>query len=329
MNIPPDSFVRVQAEDLRRFGTELGEAAGLPADRAALLARLLVDNDLRGVVSHGSEQLATYARLFRDGRLNPQPEVRVVRETSSSLLVDGDGSLGYFPAHDGTQLLIEKLKTADIAILMTRNHGHFGAAGLYSRMTLEHDLLSFVTSGHQLLLTPGDSIYTAAGGSPMSFSAPTLTEDPLVLDFGAVHDLYEDSPHRDTIAALAPGFVHRAIGMGTVCQSWGGFLAGIPLDTDRVDRVFSGANQGSMVIAFNIALFLEPARFKEEMDRYVRAVRALAPLVEGQQSYLPGGLEAARTRTYEVEGIPVGEVHQDKLESVAAEFGVMVPWGQG
>lgn len=326
MNIPPDSCVRVAAADLRTFGSALGVAAGLELERADLLATLLVDNDLRGVRSHGTEQLATYARLLRDGTLNSRPEVRVVRETSSSLLIDGDGGLGYFPAYTGTQSLIEKLRTADIAVLVTRNHGHFGAAGLYSRLTLDHDLLSFVTSGHQLNLAPGDPIYAAAGGSPMSFSAPTAVEDPLVLDFGAIHDLYPDSPHRDAIADLAPGVVHRAIGMGAICQSWGGFLAGVPLDPECADREFVGANQGSMVIAFRIDLFADPVAFKEEMDRYVRAVRELRPLVPGQGSYLPGGVEAARRRAYEVDGIPVGEVHQDKLEQAAAEFGLAVPW---
>ena len=326
MNIPPDSFIRVTAEEMELFATQLGTAAGLSEPYAQRLAQLLTGNDLRGVFSHGTEQLATYARLMRDGVLNKRPEISVVRETAASLLVDGDGGLGYFPAYEGTLRLIEKVETNDIAVLLTRNHGHFGAAGLYSRLTLEHDLLSFVTSGHQLQLAPGDSIYAAAGGSPMSFSAPTLEEDPLLLDFGAMHDLYAGSPYRDEIAAKTPGLVHRAIGMGAVCQSWGGLLAGVPIDPHRAQRTFEGANQGSMVIAFKISLFADPEEFKREMDSYVRAVRELEPFTEGQQTYLPGGIEADRQRRFTAEGIPVGERHQEKLETLAEEFGVSMPW---
>ena len=326
MNIPPESSVQVPAESLQEFASRLGQAAGLPPERAALLAQLLTANDLRGVFSHGTQQLATYARLVRDGVLNRAPHPRVVRETPSSLLVDGDGGLGYFAAHEGTARLVEKVATSDIAVLVTRNHGHFGAAGVYSRMTLEHDLLCFVTSGHQLQLAAGDPVYSAAGGSPMSFSAPTDREAPLVLDFGAMHDLYADSPHRDEIAGLAPGLVHRAIGLGAVCQAWGGFLAGVPLDPDRAGRSFSGANQGSMVIALKIDLFLPAEQFKAEMDAYVRAVRGLTPLAPGQSSYLPGGIEADRERSFRADGIPVGEEHRAQLEAVAAEFGVTVPW---
>ena len=65
----------------------------MPGERAALLAELLTANDLRGVLSHGTQQLATYVRLVRDGSLNPAPEPTVVRETANSLLVDGDGGL--------------------------------------------------------------------------------------------------------------------------------------------------------------------------------------------------------------------------------------------
>ncbi len=326
VNIPPDSFIRVSSLDLRAWATRLGEAAGLSTGRAALLAELLTANDLRGVFSHGTQQLATYARLLRDGVLNSSPAPTVVRETAASLLVDGDGGLGYFAAFDGTQQLIDKVAGSDIAVLVTRNHGHFGAAGLYARMTLEHDLLCFVTSGHQLQLASGDPVYAAAGGSPMAFSAPTGEEPPMVLDFGAMHDLYEDSPFRSEIAALAPGIVHRAIGLGAVCQAWGGLLAAVPLDPTRADRSFAGANQGSMVIALKIDLFLPAAQFKAEMDAYVRAVRALEAFTPGQQSFLPGGIEAQREQSFGSEGIPLGDEHRERLEGVAAEFGVAVPW---
>lgn len=265
---------------------------------------------------------------MRDGVLNSRPEPYTVQETAASLLLDGDGGLGYFPAYEGTLKLIEKTALQGIAVLVTRNHGHFGAAGLYSRLTLRHDLLTFVTSGVQLELSPGDPAFEAAGGSPMSFSAPTLAEDPLVLDFGTMHDLYANSPHRNELVRLAPGLVHRAIGLGVVCQAWGGLLAGVPAEARRAQRSFSGATQGSMVIALKISLFMEPEQFKWEMDRYVQAVRELKPFAGGGRSYLPGGLEAERERAYREAGIPLGADHQGTLEALADEFDLEVPWSR-
>jgi LDH2 family malate/lactate/ureidoglycolate dehydrogenase len=326
MNLPPETFIRVPHQDIQAFVARAGQTVGLPEDKAALLAELLVANDLRGVFSHGSQQIATYARLIRDGRLNCQPQVQTIHETAVSLLVDGDGGLGYFPAHAGTLALIDKVLDQGIAVLLTRNHGHFGAAGLYSRLTLPHDLLCFVTSGHQLRLSPGEPVYSAAGGSPMSFSAPTHREDPLVLDFGAMHDLYSDAAHRDEIARLAPGVVFRSIGLGAICQAWGGLLAGVPIDAERANRKYAGANQGSLVIALRIDLFMPPGRFKREMDEYVCRVHTLQPLEGFDEAYLPGGVEAAWEREYRQEGIPVGPGHQERLQGLADELGLTAPW---
>jgi L-2-hydroxycarboxylate dehydrogenase (NAD+) len=326
MNLPPKEYVTIPHQDLHDFVAAAAQHVGLPAEKADLLATLLVANDLRGVFSHGTTQIATYARLMRDGILNNNPQVHVAKETPVSLLVDGDGGLGYFPAYEGTLRLIDKVKTQGIAVLLTRNHGHFGAAGIYSRLTLPHDLLTFVTSGHQLDLKAGQPIFNAAGGSPMSFSAPAGEENDLVLDFGAMHDLYASSPHRDEIARLAPGSVFRAIGMGAICQSWGGFLAGVPLDTERAQRTFSGANQGSLVMAFRIDLFLPPEQFKQEMDEYVRRVAQLQPLAGFDESHLPGGIEAAREREFRATGVPVGPEHKQRLATLADELGIDGPF---
>lgn len=326
MNVPPSEFICVPHAQLQDFVERACRTVGMPNDHARLLAELLTANDLRGVFSHGTTQIATYARLMRDGILNNRPNVHVAQETPVSVVVDGDGGLGYFPAYRVTQIVIEKAKAQGIAVGQSRNHGHFGAAGIYTRLTLGHDLLAYVTSGHQLRLKPGDPIFSAAGGSPMSFSAPTQDEEPLILDFGAIHDMYASSPHRDTLARLAPGTVFRSIGLGEICQAWGGFLAGVPLDPARATRTWQGANQGALVIAFRIDLFMPPAQFKAEMDEYARTVRALAPLEGFDQSYLPGGVEAARAAEYRQTGVPVGHDHRKRLEELAAELGIAPPW---
>lgn len=326
MNLPPTDFLRVDHTELAAFIERTGLHVGLSAERAALLARLLTDNDLRGVFSHGTIQMATYARLLNSGILNPAPYVHVVNETANSVIVDGDGGLGYFPAHAATLATIEKAKAQGMAIGQSRNHGHFGAAGIYARLLLGHDLLGHITSGHQLNLQPGQPYVTAAGGSPHSFVAPAGEEQPLILDFGAVHDLYVDSLHRDEISRRAPGTVFRAVGLGAICQAWGGFLAGVPSHPSRAQRTWPGANQGALIIAFRIDLFTDPAQFKAEMDDYQRQVHRLQPLEGFDASLLPGSIEAQRSAAYRAEGIPIGREHLARLNDMAVEFGIDTPW---
>lgn len=326
MNVPPTEFIRVAPDALHDFVKTASTTVGLSEDKADLLARLLVDNDKRGVFSHGTTQIATYARLMRDGILNNQPNVQVVKETPVSVLYDGDGGLGYFPAYANALRVVEKARDQGIAVGLTRNHGHFGAAGIYSRLALGKDLLAYVTSGHQLNLEPGQTVFAAAGGSPMSFCVPANEEESIVLDFGAIHDMYPGSPFRDAIAKLGPGTAFRSIGLGAICQTWGGFLAGVPFDTKRANRTWEGANQGSLVIAFRIDLFIDPAQFKAEVDEYIRMVHQMEPVVGFNSSHLPGEPEAIRTREYSKEGVPVGKQHQERLKGLAQELGIPTPW---
>ena len=54
--------------------------------------------------------------------------------------------------------------------------------------------------------------------------------------------------------------------------------------------------------------------------------RTLAPLEGFDESFLAGGVEAANVQAFSRDGIPVGREHQEKLETVAAEFGMKPPW---
>jgi L-2-hydroxycarboxylate dehydrogenase (NAD+) len=328
MNRVPEKFILVAADRLQAFTEQVGQAAGLSQDRSQQLARLLVDNDCRGVFSHGTSGLLHYARLMREGRVNPEPQVTVVSETPTSALVDGDGGLGYFPAVTATEKVIEKAAQMGMAVGVSRNHHHFGAAGIYTRMMLQHDLICYSTSGHQLGMKAGEPLIHSAGGSPMSFATPTATEPPFVLDFGAIHGLYGEENQR-LFAERAPTLVLRCYAMGQVCQSWGGLLAGLTIDPARRPWSRPDANQGAMMMAFRIDLFADPAAFKAEMDEYARTVRTLEPLHGYDASHMPGALEFEREQTWRVEGIPVGERHQQRLQEMADDFGVAPPWEDG
>lgn len=321
-------------ERLENFIMRAGVRSGLTRERAVLLARLLTLNDLRGISSHGSYLISEYSRAMREGKLNPRPKISVVRESPVSLLVDGDGGLGYFPAFEGTQALARKAAESGIGVMVSRNHGHFGAAGIYARIPLEHDLLTFVTSGHQLDLREGMPLYGAAGGSPMAFSAPVDSGPPLVVDFGCMHDLYADDLHRDEIARLAPGIVLRSIGLGEICQTWGGLLTGLDLDlepsqiTGDADKWRScgvageGPNQGALVICFRIDLFADPLVFKAKVRAYVERIRHLAPFPPLTTSYAAGSAETVREHKYRQAGIPIHPERLALLELLASELGI-------
>src|SRR5437879_5676046 len=126
MNIPPSpqDTLHVPATTLRSYVAALFEAVGMRAEDAALLAELLVQNDLRGVFSHGTRQVPAYIDHFRARRLNPRARPEVVAETPVTLTVVGDGGLGYFAASVAARRVVEKAAAQGLAAAVTRDHGH-------------------------------------------------------------------------------------------------------------------------------------------------------------------------------------------------------------
>ena len=325
LNLPPEEFVRIPGEQLRGFVSEVLLSAGLASGRSETLATLLVENDLRGVHSHGTRLAATYASDLREGRLNASPTISVERETPVSLVVDGDGGPGYFAMLEATHRAIAKAEAGGIAVVQTRNHGHIGAAGIYTRLGISHNLLTFVTGGHRTDLQPGMPVYSPAIGSPMSFGAPAGDSAPLVVDFSPVYDL-RTSPHREQIEQWIPGTVFRCIGLGAIAQAWGGILAESGIAGGDTAPEYEAADQSALLFAFQIGLFIDPAQFKSEMDEFARRVATLEPLDGFERSQLAGGPEAERERDYALKGIPIGPEHQQALKELATISGIEPPW---
>ncbi|MCH2662589.1 Ldh family oxidoreductase, partial [bacterium] len=65
MNAPPSDGRRVPVEDLRDFVAGIFAAVPVPAADAVLIADLLIDTELRGVVSHGVLQVERYVTNFK------------------------------------------------------------------------------------------------------------------------------------------------------------------------------------------------------------------------------------------------------------------------
>lgn len=338
MNPVPKETIRVSPQRLQEFVSAAFRNVGLSSEDADLLAYLLTLTDLRGVSNHGTVQMGSYIRQFRKGQLNPRPDVRLISESPAILIVDGDGGLGYFPAHRAVHALIDKAPAQGVAVALTRNHGHIGAAGLYSRIPMEHDLICYGISGHQMFLEPGSSIVNAAGGSPMTFAIPAGKEPPLVLDFGTMKHLYGGPERIRDLIEAAPGLVLRSMGLGNVCQVLGGLLTGLSARSETYEAVqgipfigpakggFPGANQGALFIALDISRFMPVEDFKREMDEYVLRARRMAPLPGYEWAGLPGGLEWEREREGRETGIPIGRAHRAALAKIGEELGVSCPF---
>jgi LDH2 family malate/lactate/ureidoglycolate dehydrogenase len=321
-NVPPTVFVRVPAAVLREYAYAILRHIEMPEDQAELLARLLVDSDLRGVHSHGTWQLPRYINEIKSGGINLRPAIRVLSDSATVTVIDGDGGLGYTPAWLATQAAIRKAQALGLGAATTRHHGHFGAAGHYSRACAAAGCVGIAASAVRYTPAPGSSIWWATSAPPISFAIPAGDQPPIVPDMGVFITGLTPEMLEKGFALMPDAFI-KLLGFGAVAHALGAHLAGI-YDYPPAERPQYGyATQGTFVLALNIAHFLPPAEFRRQMERYVAACRAMQPFPGGKQAELPGGYEWQREKEYARDGVPVSPQQREALAQAAAAAGFM------
>ena len=325
LNVPPDEFIRVSVDDLTTFTTTLFQHAGVPPDDADLITKLLIDTDLRGVLSHGTRTVSGYIRQFLQGNLNPKPQVRVLSDELTTAVVDGDGGLGHPAAYRATEIAVAKAKATGLGAATTRNHGHFGSSGKYARMALRQDCVGFCVSGHVVGSDPNRSVWGSMGNPPMCFAIPGGSGPPLIVDMGTI--FFDRAEHFPALFEAAPAAFFKSIGLAAVANLLSGVLGGTMLEGyNATDRRYPSANYGAFICAIDIARFVPVDAFKAEVDRIIQGIRQMQPFPGYDHTNLPGGLEWEREQLWAKEGIPLSKEHQRGLEDIAAELSVPVPW---
>ncbi len=112
-------------QQLFDFTTNVFKHIGCPTEQAELAAEVLLSADLRGIDSHGVARLSGYVRLWEAKRVNANPVIRIIHETPSTAVVDGDSGLGLVVAPFAMQVAIEKAKKVGTGWVSVQNSNHF------------------------------------------------------------------------------------------------------------------------------------------------------------------------------------------------------------
>src|SRR5437879_6988958 len=84
---------------------------GIAEADARQAAEVLAKSDLRGIDSHGVARLHTYFDMLELGRINPKPNIKIVREKASVATVDGDNGLGLVVGPKANEIAMDKAET--------------------------------------------------------------------------------------------------------------------------------------------------------------------------------------------------------------------------
>lgn len=329
---------------------------------STIIADVFLVAELRGHSSHGMIRIKDYYELWKSRRINTDPQVTIVHESPSTAVVDGDNAVGMVAARRSMEIAIEKAKKAGTGWVATRNSNHFGIAGYYSMMALEHDMVGICLTNANPLVAPTFSISRMMGTNPIAVAIPAMKHPPFVADFATTPVARGKLAVAEKKGEKVPfGFVQDKTGEPsddpTILKSGGSMLT---LGGDRVhgshkgyclsaivdifSAVFSGANFGPFVPpsvaylpvldkkvgegtghffgAMRIDAFQPANEFKSKMDEWIETFRSAKPAKGQERVLIPGDPEREAEERNMRDGIKLLPAIKDDLVEIAKELGI-------
>ena len=148
-----DGPVELPLDALARLGRTAYVHAGMSDDDAALVVEVQLEADLRGVDTHGFQRLPWYVEHLEGGRNNPRPDVRVLRQTPSSVHLDGDNGLGQLVCVRLMERVVDKAVATGVGVGGVRNSNDWGCGAYYPLMAARAGLVAFATTTSGMPLT--------------------------------------------------------------------------------------------------------------------------------------------------------------------------------
>jgi L-2-hydroxycarboxylate dehydrogenase (NAD+) len=350
------------ADYLQDFSARVLMYFGVSETDARQAADVLARSDLRGIDSHGVARLHTYFDLLELGRINPKPNIRIVREKASVATVDGDNGLGLVVGPKANEMAMEKAETYGSGWVSVCNTNHFGIAGYYPLKALERDLIGWAMTNSTKLVAPLWGAERMLGTNPLAIAFPGDKEPPIVIDMAT--------------SAVAYGKIEMALRRGEdIPRGWaideggcdttdprdmvdGG--AQLPLGSERemgghkgyclasmVDILcgaLSGANWGPFAPPFalrqeiparsvgkgighffgamQIDGFIDKEEFKKQIDDWIHVFRHARPAPGTNGPLIPGDPEREAEAIRTRVGIPLIRSVVDDLLDISRKTGI-------
>jgi L-2-hydroxycarboxylate dehydrogenase (NAD+) len=347
-------------QQLYDFANAVFRKMGCSQADAATATETLLSADLRGIDSHGIARLSGYVRLWEVKRVNATPAIRIIHETPSTAVVDGDSGLGLVVAPYAMKIAIEKAAKVGTGWVSVQNSNHFGIAAYHAMLALDHNMIGMAMTNASPLVAPTFSIDKMLGTNPICVAAPAGKEPPFVADLAtttAANGKLEILQRKNL--ETPNGWVQDATGAASTdphILKKGGAL--LPLGGDRehgshkgyalgaiVDifsALLSGANYapwvppfpayvpmpsqqpgkgiGHFLGAMRIDAFRPANEFKMAMDHWIQGFRS-AKTVPGEEKVLiPGDPEREFDLERRSNGIPLLDVVVNDLKVLAGKF---------
>ena len=328
--------VRYPLDTLQAFTEDALVEGGLDRSQATEAAGMLLLADLRGVASHGLGRLAGYVSRLQNGFDRADATIDVVRETPSTLALDGNFGFGLLVGPEAMRRTIAKAQVAGVCMTTVRHSNHFGIVGTYACMAAAEGLGGMAMTNATRLVVPTFGKEPRFGTDPIAFAVPT-SGDPFVLDMSTSTVAWGKieiarraglpipegwGVDKDGRPTTDPNQVKGLTPLGGTKELSGHKGYGLAMMVEILTAPMSGnvwsnhvsrpweqekpPGTGHFFMAWRIDAFRDPDDFRRDMDDMIRELHETPRADDAPGPVLvPGDPEAESERRNRAEGVPV------------------------
>ena len=322
--------IRLSVAEARALAERAMRGSGYKPEDARILADHVIDAALCGYEYSGLPKLLNVAEHPRFKA--PRGPLRVIRETSVSVLFDGGNQNGMIGMYHATRAAIDRAKPHGLALVAVNNIWMSGRSAYYVEMAARAGLVAIHTAAAHPLVAPPGGAKAALGTNPIAFGFP-MEGDPLVIDLGTSAFMGTDLQFRQRLGiplpegvaidehgrpttdagaarrgALLPFGGHKGYALALAMHALGTLCHGVA-DQDR---------GGYLFIAFEPDLFLPLDDYRRALAAEIAVIKA-TPRQEGVEEIRIPGERAYRDRArLSREGVEIDRRIHDALIALAA-----------
>ncbi|HYH37906.1 MAG TPA: Ldh family oxidoreductase [Azospirillum sp.] len=348
---------RPSADTLRGWAAALLTRAGLPEDRARIVAEVLVEGDLLGHDTHGLQLLAPYLDEIAAGRMATQGEPEVVSDAGALALWDGGWLPGPWLVRRAIDAASARAAEHGAATIVIRRSHHIACLAAYLRPVAEAGQLIILASSDPAVasVAPFGGLSPVVTPNPIAAGIPTKG-GPILLDVstsittngmtGRLHRQGGRLPHpwvqdahgqaTDDPAVLFTDPPGTILPIGGQDHGHKGFA--LSLLIEALTAGLGGYGRAEPEKRWGAAVFLQivdPARaggqdaFRHQMEALARSCRDSRVPDGAPPVRLPGERGLERRRRQLESGMALSAAILDALRAKSTALGVPVPAGLG
>ncbi len=340
----------IQSERLQDIACRLLQAAGASEEEAAIVSRHSVSANLAGHDSHGVIQIPKYVEQIKRGEIVPGASMEIVKETPTTLVIDGNWGFGYVVSERSMEMIIEKARRNSVAAATVFRQSHVGRLTEYPVMAAEAGMIGMMTadSGRAAKsVVPFGGREARLGTNPICFAMPSDLDGPLYIDIAtsavaggkltvaaargtAIPEGWlldgDGNPVTDPAAPRQGGGLlplggpegHKGYGLSVMVEIFSGVLTGLGYGHNPTGQ----HNDGCFMAVFAVEAFRPLEEFRREVTEFAGYLKSSAPAKGFSEVFYPGELEHLRTQKLQIEGIVVEDATWERLSALATEYGL-------